>query len=1133
MKRVAGIGQKAVALTDHGVMFGLFDFCKYAKDAGIQPILGSEMYLADGSRFDKESPRSKRRFHLLLLAESTEGYHTLAKLNSMAFEEGFYYKPRVDLDLLAQHHEGLICLTACLAGPVAQHLLDGDDTAARQYADDLAHIFGKDRLFLEIMDHGMPEQKQANAGIVRIARETGLPLVATNDAHFLTRDDFDMHKVLLCLSTNKTLDEKDDYNAYNAEMHIKTSEEMAAAFRELPEAILNTRAIAERCQAKILADRQLYPKYVPESGQSDVEYLRELAEKGLRERFPAGLPDETEYRERLNYELGVIERMGFCSYYLVVWDFIKYAKDNGIPVGPGRGSGAASLVAYSLRITDLDPIKNSLVFERFLTPERVSPPDFDIDFCFERRGKVIEYVKKKYGDKNVAQIVTFGTLKAKNAVRDVARAMGMTPAEGDRIAKMIPGDLGITIDQSLERVADLKKEYETDDRIRQLIDYARRLEGFTRHSSLHAAGVIIADEPLWNLAPTFRPGGKGEPATQYTMKQVEALGLLKMDFLGLKNLTIIDRCERTIRQTRGVKIDWDAIPDNDEETYRMLQRGEAFGVFQLESSGMRELLRNWRPETFPELSMLIALYRPGPMNSIRDFIERKHGRLPIQYPHEMLEPILKETYGMIVYQEQVQQIAHAMAGFSLGQADLLRRAMGKKIPEEMQKQAAVFVEGAVRRGVDRQVASGIFDLMAKFAEYGFNKAHSAAYAVVSFRTAYLKAHYPVEYMAALLTNEIGSNNDKLGLYIGKAKEMGIETLPPSVNESNAQFTPVGKTIRFGLAAIKNVGQGVVDSIVAEREARGPFKSLLDFCERVGDQGRRVRLLRRPAFAAGRRRRPVHGVGQPHPEGARGGAGVALRHAGRGRKRDDDGHRIARHRRMAGQGETAIRKGIARRLRQRPSAGALPARHSQFRRRHVAFAASRAGSKGNDHDRSRHQNPDQGRPQGFDDGVCRVRRSGRFVRGVVFRPRLRRGAGETPGRQCSLDQGQGQQVFARRRKRGRRGPAGAQVAGGRSASGRGFPREANEFRRFRAGGGRTRHGDLVEYQAPGSETQRPLPGAAAPDSVRSGRRGRGGGQFALQNRSGGGVSQGNRSRRIGKSIDLFLQLALVFARGSGP
>jgi len=842
--RVKELGMDAVALTDHGNLFGAFDFYKEAKARGVKPLIGCELYAAPGSRFEKRGTEAASNQHLLLLAESVEGYYSLVKLSSLAYDEGFYYKPRIDLELLEKYKKGLVGLSGCLKGPVAERLLEGDERGALRAVDACAQILGRGNYYLEIMDHGMPEQRKVNEGILRLAQKTGLPVVATNDCHYLKREDAEIHDILLCISTGKGLEEENRLRFSSDQLYLKSPEEMIELFGHVPGAIENTVALADRLNPSIPVNQKLYPVFVPPEGKTDKQYLRELSEAGLKSRFPKGLPDERVYRPRVEYELETIEKTGFTSYYLVVWDFINYARKQGIPVGL-RGSGAASLVAYAVGITDLDPIRHSLVFERFLNPERVDPPDFDIDFCYERRGEVIEYVKKKYGEKNVAQIVTFGTLKARNAVRDVGRVMGMTPSEVDRIAKLIPETLGITLDQALQHVADLKRLYENDSRVRRLIDFARRLEGTVRHSSTHAAGVVIADQELSDLAPTYRISGQGgqqEIATQYAWKQVIALGLLKMDFLGLKNLTIIGRCMRTVRETRGIEIDWSQIPDNDPQTYAMLQEGQAFGVFQLESSGMRDLLRRLKPESIAEITALIALYRPGPMQNIEEFIDRKHGRIQATYDHPLLEPILKETYGLIIYQEQVQQIANVLAGFSLGQGDVLRRAMGKKIKEEMDCQREIFIEGAVARGVERQTAEKIFALMAKFAEYGFNKGHSASYAVVSFRTAYLKAHYPVEYMAALLTNEIGANNGKLGLYISKAKEMGLAVLPPDINESNAEFTPVGEAIRFGLAAIKNVGAGVVDCIVEERKRNGPYTSLQNFCERVSHKALNSRML---------------------------------------------------------------------------------------------------------------------------------------------------------------------------------------------------------------------------------------------------------------------------------------------------
>ncbi|MCX7013278.1 MAG: DNA polymerase III subunit alpha, partial [Candidatus Sumerlaeota bacterium] len=647
-QRVKELGMDAVALTDHGNLFGAYDFYKEAKAAEVKPLIGCELYMAPGSRFEKKGAEQQSNHHCLLLAENVEGYYSLVKLSSLAYDEGFYYKPRIDFELLAQHAKGLVGFSACLAGPIPERLLEGDEAGALRHVDTFTQILGQGNFYLELMDHGMPEQKKVNEGLLRLARKTGLPLVATNDCHYLRREDAEIHEVLLCISTQKTLSDPDRLRFGNGQIYLKSPEEMIQMFGHVDGAIDNTLALAERLHASIPTDQKLYPAFVPPEGKTVQQYLRELTEAGLKKRFPESLPDDEVYRKRLEYELATIEKTGFSSYYLVVWDFIHYAKERGIPVGPGRGSGAASLAAFALGVTDLDPIRHNLVFERFLNPERVDPPDFDIDFCFERRGQVIEYVKKKYGDKNVAQIITFGTLKARNAARDVGRVLGMTPQEVDRVAKLIPETLGITLDSALEQSSELRSQYDSQPRIRQLIDYARRLEGTVRHSSTHAAGVVIADQDLSDLVPTYRasgPGGRQELATQYAMKQVTGLGLLKMDFLGLKNLTIIDRCLRSVKEIHGVEIDWDQIPDNDPPTYAMLQDGKAFGVFQLESSGMRDLLRRLKPETFAEITALIALYRPGPMQNIGEFIDRKFGKIPVAYDHPSLEPILKETYG--------------------------------------------------------------------------------------------------------------------------------------------------------------------------------------------------------------------------------------------------------------------------------------------------------------------------------------------------------------------------------------------------------------------------------------------------------------------------------------------------------
>ena len=829
-ERARSLGMGAVALTDHGNLFGALQFQKACQGADLKPIIGCEVYVSPTRRDDKTSAEARRNQHFILLAENETGWRNLMRLTTLGYTEGFYYKPRIDKEALAAHAEGLIGLSACLKGVVADYLLADRPDAAARSLDDYVEILGPGNFYVELMDHGLPEQKKVNDGLLELARRRGLPLVATNDCHYLTAADHAIHDVLLCIQTGKTLDDERRLRFDRNEFYMKSPDQMIGLFGHLEGAIENTVALADRCNAVIPTGQRLLPKFQPPDGETEESCLDRLAREGLDRRYGGRAP--AGHRERLEYELAMIHRMGFDSYFLVVWDFIRFARTKDVPVGPGRGSGAGSLVAYCLEITDLDPIEHGLFFERFLNPERVSMPDFDIDFCPERRGEVIEYVRKKYGERNVAQIITFGSMKAKAAVRDVGRVMGMPIPEVDRVCRMIPGGPGVTLEATLRDNAELRQLADSEPQIRTLLNNARGVEGALRHSSTHAAGVVIADRDLADLIPLYVAPGTTELVTGFTMNEIEEIGLLKMDFLGLKNLTIIEKTVKEVERTKNKKIDWAEVPLDDPATYTLMQSGDAFGLFQLESQGMRELLTQLRPEKFSDVVALISLYRPGPMENIPEFIGRKRGRKKITYDHPKLEPILKETYGLIVYQEQVMQIAQALAGFSLGQADILRRAMGKKKAKEMASQREAFMAGCAANGVGRADAERIFGLIEKFAQYGFNKSHSAAYTVITFRTAYLKAHYPIEFMAQLLSSEIGGSDDKMGEYFGAAGAMGIRVLPPDINESRSAFAVVGDRIRFGLLAIKNVGAATVDGIVAERERSGPFESLQDFAARM-------------------------------------------------------------------------------------------------------------------------------------------------------------------------------------------------------------------------------------------------------------------------------------------------------------
>ncbi|HHX76826.1 MAG TPA: DNA polymerase III subunit alpha [Firmicutes bacterium] len=826
-EKAKDLGMPALAITDHGTMYGVIDFYKICKKAGIKPIIGCEVYVAPRSRFDKEARKDDFQYHLVLLARNEAGYKNLMKLVTRGFTEGFYYKPRVDKELLKEYAGGLIALSACLAGEIPSLLLQGDSKKAAAAAISYRDIFGSGNYYLELQDHGIEEQKIVNQGLLQISRETGIPLVATNDLHYLNREDAEAHDVLLCIQTGKTVDDENRMKFIGQEFYLKSGEEMASLFASYPGALENTLDIARRCNVEFDFSRTYLPYYETPGGVGENEYLEKLCFEGLKKRYQH--VDET-LMNRMRYELDVIFKMGYASYFLIVWDFIRFAREKGILVGPGRGSAAGSLVAYSLGITDIDPIKYGLLFERFLNPERVTMPDIDIDFCYEKREQVIEYVIEKYGSERVAQIITFGTMAARAAVRDVGRVLNFSYAETDKIAKMIPFQPGMTINKALEQNADLKEICQKDERYRKLLATSLKVEGLPRHASTHAAGVVISQEPLTNHVPLQQTGTA--LVTQFPMGTLEELGLLKMDFLGLKTLTIMGEAVRLIKNRTGVELDLAKIPLDDQATFELLQKGETAGVFQLESSGMRGVLRDLKPNRFEDIIAVVALYRPGPMEQIPVFIKSKHGEVPIQYLHHDLEPILKETYGVMVYQEQIMEVASKMAGFSLGQADLLRRAIGKKKVEILNEQRRKFVEGCSGKGYSIEMAEELYELILKFASYGFNKSHAAAYALIAYQTAYLKANYPLEFMAALLTG-VMSTSDKVAYYILDCQRMGIQVLPPDINESDTNFTVVPeKRIRFGLAAVKNVGFGAIDSILASRREKGSFVSLRDFCSRV-------------------------------------------------------------------------------------------------------------------------------------------------------------------------------------------------------------------------------------------------------------------------------------------------------------
>lgn len=836
------LGMDSIAITDHGVMYGVIDFYRAAKKEGIKPIIGCEVYVAPGSRFDRELGKNENRYyHLVLLAENDTGYHNLMKIVSRGFTEGYYYKPRVDREVLKEFHEGVIALSACLAGEVATYLRQGFYEEAKKAALEHLEIFGESNYFLELQDHGIPDQQTVNQGLLRISQETGIPLVATNDIHYVKKEDAEAHDILLCIQTAKKVSDPDRMRYDGGQYYLKSEQEMAQLFPYAKQALENTGKIAERCNVEIVFGEQKVPKYEVPEGFTSYSYLKALCEEGLHKRYD---PVTEELQARLDYELSTIEKMGYVDYFLIVWDFIKYAKDHGIAVGPGRGSAAGSIVSYCLEITNIDPIRFNLLFERFLNPERVTMPDIDVDFCYERRQEVIDYVVRKYGKEKVVQIVTFGTMAARMVIRDVGRALDMPYAAVDRIAKMIPmGQNGHnpTIRESLSISADLKKAYEEETDVKYLLDMSQKLEGLPRHASMHAAGVVIGQKAIDEFVPLSR-GSEDAITTQFTMTTIEELGLLKMDFLGLRTLTVIQDAVRNIKQSKGIDIDIDHLNMEDPEVYDLLCTGQTDGIFQLESNGMKSFMKELRPRNIEDIIAGISLYRPGPMDFIPLYIKGKEHPETITYDCPQLEKILSPTYGCIVYQEQVMQIVMELAGYTLGRSDLVRRAMSKKKGDVMQRERQNFVygneaenvPGCISRGIDEKTANKIFDEMIDFAKYAFNKSHAAAYAVVAYQTAYLKCHYPEEFMAALITSVL-DRTDKVSEYIAHCRRLGISILPPDINEGYSQFSVSDNAIRYGLSALKSVGRPVIDAIVEERELHGKFKDLKDFISRLSNK----------------------------------------------------------------------------------------------------------------------------------------------------------------------------------------------------------------------------------------------------------------------------------------------------------
>lgn len=854
VKRAKEKGMTAVAITDHGCMFGAIDFYKAAKAEGIKPIIGCEVYTAPRKLTDKDPNYDKHQGHLVLLAKDMTGYKNLIKIVSKSYVDGFYYKPRTDMDELKKHSQGLIALSACLAGDVPRAIMNGNYDKAKKLAMEYRDIFGNGNYYLEIQDHGLPEQKQVNTEVVRLSRELNIPLVATNDVHYVDKDDAKIQDILMCLQMQKTIDDENRMKFPSDEFYLKSREEMEQLFPELEEALDNTNEIAERCNVEFEFHKYHLPRYDVPEGYTTNGYFRELCQKGLVERYGEDCPEE--YKERLEYELNTIENMGYVEYFLIVWDFINFAKQNNIMVGPGRGSAAGSIVAYTLKITDIDPMKYSLLFERFLNPERVSMPDIDIDFCYERREEVIDYVKRKYGEDHVAQIITFGTMGAKIAIRDVARVLNVSYNKADQIAKEIPFELGMTIDKAMDSNPTLVDLYESDAEAREVIDISKRLEGTLRHASTHAAGVVIARNPVDEYVPLYKH--QDSITTQFTMTTLEELGLLKMDFLGLRTLTVIRDALDLIELNRDIKgytehIDFSKMEYDDDEVFETLSQGNTLGVFQLESSGMRNFMKQLKPNSFEDIVAGISLFRPGPMDSIPTYIENKNNPENVTYINDKLRPILEVTYGCLVYQEQVMQVVRDLAGYSYGRSDLVRRAMSKKKMDVMEEERQYFIHGkfddegnieipgCIRNGISEEDANKIFDDMIDFARYAFNKSHAAAYGVLAYETAYLKVHYPVEFMAALMTSIMG-NSDKVVEYIRECNVIGIPVNPPDINKSFAKFSVEGDSIRFGLAAVKNVGVNVIENIVKEREENGEFKDFVDFAKRLDSKDTNKRMI---------------------------------------------------------------------------------------------------------------------------------------------------------------------------------------------------------------------------------------------------------------------------------------------------
>lgn len=849
VKKAKEMNMPAVAITDHGNMYGAVEFYKAAKAEGIKPIIGCEVYVAPHDRHETFEVDGVRYYHLILLAENATGYKNLVKLVSLANIEGMYYKPRVDKELLRKYHEGIIALSACIAGEIPHSILSGNLSVTEDIINEYVDIFGRDNFFLEIQNHGMAEERKVDTVLIEMAQRLDLQLIATNDVHYLEKADSEFHDILLCIQMGKVITDTDRMKFSSDEYYLKSAQEMQSLFAQVPSAITNSLKIAERCNVDFEFGHLHLPNFPLPKGMTDTQYLRELCEKNLPVRYPN---QSKKVKERLEYELGIIHKMGYDSYFLIVWDFINFARSHEIPVGPGRGSAAGSIVAYLLHITDIDPLAYDLLFERFLNPERVTMPDIDVDFCYIRREEVIEYVKRRYGDDHVAQIITFGTMAARGAIRDVGRVLDIPYNDVDKVAKMVPTDLGMTLDKALHDSKDLLKTYQSNPVMHKMIDFARDIEGMPRHSSTHAAGVVIARHPLTDYVPVQI--SEGTLVTEYDKDYVEELGMLKMDFLGLRTLTVIGDTIKSIKENTGEDLDISKIDLADPAVAKMLCDGDTCGVFQMESSGMTTLVKNLQPQGFTDLIPLVALYRPGPLGSgmVTDFINRRHGKTKVTYMHPLLEPILKETFGVVLYQEQVMQIVQVLAGFTLGQADILRRAMGKKKHDVLMAQKENFLRGTAKKGISKTLAEKIFDLLVSFADYGFNKSHSAAYALVAYQTAYLKEHYPHEYMAAMLTS-FTSNADKIRSYIEQCQHLGIKILPPDINLSGASFTADRKRngIRFGLAAIKNVGGAAMNDIIDIRKKDGEFKSVMDFCCRVDSRvvNKRVMeyLIRSGAF----------------------------------------------------------------------------------------------------------------------------------------------------------------------------------------------------------------------------------------------------------------------------------------------